>query len=116
MTAGAPPGDVLGFSREARGFGAGVCLAAMLALSEEMSGEGIVGDPAELSRRYAQIRSFARACPAAGAAARRIAPPPIPKRLPTSYRCSHFDLPWSEGGSQPRQFGCKSAHKHMGQV
>ena len=65
MTAGAPPGDVLGFSREARGFGAGVCLAALLALSEEMAAEGIAGDPAELSRRYAQIRSFARACPAA---------------------------------------------------
>jgi len=67
MTTGAPPGDVLGFSREARGFGAGVCLAAMLALSEEMTAEGIAGDPAELSRRYAQIRTFARACPAAGA-------------------------------------------------
>ena len=66
MTTTAPPGDVLGFSREAWGFGAGVCLAAMLALSEEMSGEGIAGDPAELSRRYAQIRSFARPCPAAG--------------------------------------------------
>ena len=66
MTTGAPPGDVLGFSREARGFGAGVCLAAMLALSEEMAGDGIVGDPAELSRRYAQIRSFARPCPATG--------------------------------------------------
>ncbi len=66
MTTGAPPGDVLGFSREARGFGAGVCLAAMLALSEEMAAEGITGDPAELSRRYAQIRTFGRACPAAG--------------------------------------------------
>jgi hypothetical protein len=67
MTTGAPPGDVLGFSREARGFGAGVCLAAMLALSAEMAAEGISGDPAELSRRYAQIRSFARSCPAASA-------------------------------------------------
>ena len=37
----------------------------MLALSEEMATEGITGDPAELSRRYALIRSFARACPAA---------------------------------------------------
>ncbi len=64
MSTSPPPGDVLGFSREARGFGAGVCLAAMLALSEEMAAEGITGDPAELSRRYAQIRSFARSCPA----------------------------------------------------
>jgi hypothetical protein len=60
MSTGPPPGDVLGFSREARGFGAGVCLNAMLALSVEMASEGITGDPA-YAERVRHKRSVYRA-------------------------------------------------------
>lgn len=61
-----PADDVLGLSHEARAgteHGRGLCLDLLLALNDDLVAAGIVGQPAELQRRYAAVMAGRRHCP-----------------------------------------------------
>ena len=59
-------GDVLGFAHDAEGNGGRLCIAMLEALSDQMTAEGITGNPMELQRRACQVFAGTRQCPLLG--------------------------------------------------